>query len=163
ADRALVSQVLEDSPAWKVGIRAGDTVIAVDGREVKIGPEWPFVLYGHKPGDRLRIRYERKGNQFERDLELSENASLQATSTDNKEPGISFALYRGRYAILPDFGKLESVKQGVVLSVQADEIVSPTESEFAIVFSGYVEFSQAGLYRLQLGSDDGSKLYLDGR
>jgi hypothetical protein len=163
SDRALVSQVLENSPAWSVGIRAGDAVIAVDGREVKIGPDWPFALYGHKPGDRLKIRYERNGNQFERDLALDENASFQAASGENKEPGLSFALYRGRYANLPDFGKLESIKQGVIRSIQADEIVSPTENAFAIVFSGYVEFPQAGQYRLQLGSDDGSKLYLDGR
>jgi hypothetical protein len=145
------------------GIRAGDTVVSVDGHEVKSGPEWPLVLYGHKPGDRVVITYERDGNEFERTVELSETAAFQATSRENKEAGLSFALYRGRYSVIPDFGKLESVKRGVIHALQADEIIKPTENDFAIVFTGYVAFPKAGLYRLQLGSDDGSKLYLDGR
>ena len=32
---------------------------------------------------------------------------------------------------------------------------------YSIVYSGYIEFSEAGLVRFGIGSDDGSKLYLN--
>ena len=47
---ALVSQVEERGPADKAGLKAGDVILAVDGRTVERSGELPAVIAGIKPG-----------------------------------------------------------------------------------------------------------------
>jgi hypothetical protein len=41
--------------------------------------------------------------------------------------------------------------------------VEGNKENYAVVFHGYVDFPSAGLYRLSLSSDDGSKLFINNR
>ena len=47
---ALVSQVEDDGPGDKAGIKAGDVILAVDGRAVERSGELPAIIAGIKPG-----------------------------------------------------------------------------------------------------------------
>ncbi|MGH8135109.1 MAG: Do family serine endopeptidase [Steroidobacteraceae bacterium] len=47
---ALVSQVEERGPADKAGLKAGDVILAVDGRTVERSSELPAIIAGIKPG-----------------------------------------------------------------------------------------------------------------
>ena len=47
---ALVSQVENGGPGDKAGLKAGDVILAVDGRSVERSGELPAVIAGIKPG-----------------------------------------------------------------------------------------------------------------
>ena len=47
---ALVSQVEDGGPADKAGLKAGDVILAVDGRAIERSGELPAIIAGIKPG-----------------------------------------------------------------------------------------------------------------
>ncbi len=62
---ALVSQVEEDGPADKAGLKPGDVILAVDGREIERSSELPPAIAAIKPGKQAtlsiwRAKSERK-------------------------------------------------------------------------------------------------------
>ncbi len=52
---ALVSQVEGRGPADKAGLKAGDVILAVDGRNVERSGELPAIIAGIKPGDEATL------------------------------------------------------------------------------------------------------------
>jgi membrane-associated protease RseP (regulator of RpoE activity) len=59
----LINTLLDDSPAAKVGLLAGDVITEVDGREVTEPEAFVDLIRGHKPGDKVRITYWRMGRR----------------------------------------------------------------------------------------------------
>lgn len=61
--------VIAGSPAEKAGLRYGDIVTAVNGREINL--EWPLsvALYETPAGERIRLSIERAGNVLEVSLD----------------------------------------------------------------------------------------------
>ena len=57
----------------------------------------------------------------------------------------------------------QTVQEGSILKLSPDEFVRGSKDNYAVVFRGYLEFPNAGLYRVILTSDDGSKCYLNDR
>jgi len=52
---ALVGQVVEDGPAAKAGIRAGDVILSVDGKSVERSTQLPSVISAIKPGSSAKV------------------------------------------------------------------------------------------------------------
>jgi serine protease Do len=52
---ALISQVEDSGPADKAGLKAGDVILAVDGREVERSGELPAIIAGIKPGTQATL------------------------------------------------------------------------------------------------------------
>jgi serine protease Do len=59
--RAVISQLVEDSPAQKAGLRVGDVVRKFDGSEVSSFQELIQAVEATLPGDRVRVEIERDG------------------------------------------------------------------------------------------------------
>jgi serine protease Do len=57
----LVESVEENSPAAKAGLRVGDVITAVDGKDVESGWELRRTLKDKKEGDAVRVEYLRNG------------------------------------------------------------------------------------------------------
>lgn len=57
----LVSKVVEDSPAWRAGVRVGDVVTAVDGRAVATPHDLAHAVRGKKAGDAATLELWRDG------------------------------------------------------------------------------------------------------
>jgi len=57
----LISEILEDSPAEKSGLKAGDVVIQVDDRDIHTVQELTKAIRKYKPEDKVTIRVNRKG------------------------------------------------------------------------------------------------------
>ena len=58
----VITEVQEDSPADKVGIRKGDLVIAINDVDVKSSAELRYQLFKYKTGDTITVKYKRNGN-----------------------------------------------------------------------------------------------------
>ena len=160
-DRAVVSRVFKDSPAWQEGIRANDVLVSVNEDPVMTGTDWLLQLSDRELGDRLRVSWQRNGELMTGKVALVPKEERSIIAPDETLKGLEYSLFDGRYAALPDFSKLTTVETGVVESVMYDGIVDKDARDFAIVFRGYVKFPDPGLYRVYLGSDDCSKLYID--
>jgi hypothetical protein len=92
---------------------------------------------------------------------------LKATLNDpanvpDAQPGASFWYYEGEFGQMPDFGKLQPTRSGIATMVDLGAIVHRPE-QFAITASGFIRAPIDGIYSFGTGSDDGSKLWIDGQ
>ncbi|QDU62214.1 Cytochrome c [Planctomycetes bacterium Pan216] len=76
-------------------------------------------------------------------------------------PNTRYRLYEGNWPGLPDFTAIEPAKKGE--SRGFDLEVSSKPDHFAIQFEGFLPIREKGSYRFHLGSDDGSRLFIDGQ
>lgn len=79
---------------------------------------------------------------------------------DTLKNGLQYKYYVGTWNKLPDFSKLEPVKRGKVYNIDLLEI-NDLGSQFGILFTGKIEIKTEGEYTFFLGSNDGSKLWID--
>lgn len=67
---AVIQSVHPRSPAEKAGLKPGDRITAMDGRDVATALDFRKNLTEHYAGDSVRVRVDRKGEKIERTLEL---------------------------------------------------------------------------------------------
>ncbi|MFE5910312.1 S1C family serine protease [Streptomyces wedmorensis] len=53
--------VTPDGPAAKAGLKAGDVITGFDGHQIDSGPTLISEIWTHKPGDSVKVTYERDG------------------------------------------------------------------------------------------------------
>jgi putative serine protease PepD len=58
---AFVQQVVPGSGADQAGLQPGDVITEVDGRSVKGAADVGAIIQDHKPGDKVKVVYERQG------------------------------------------------------------------------------------------------------
>ena len=75
--------------------------------------------------------------------------------------GLKYAYYEGDWNTLPDFSKLTPKKTGQV----SNFTLSPKQQTgyYAFKFDGFIDIKSSGTYTFYTNSDDGSKLYIDGK
>ncbi|WP_396592650.1 alkaline phosphatase family protein [Brevundimonas sp. R86498] len=64
---------------------------------------------------------------------------------------------------LPDFSRLQPVATGTTYELTTEGLTLPRGDSVAVVFEGALTLATAGTYGFSLASDDGSKLYINGR
>jgi len=75
------------------------------------------------------------------------------------KPGLKFRYYEGSWDKLPDFSKLTPVKAGIAENF---ELAEKKKSEnYGLVFDGFINVTETGIYTFYLSSDDGSRLIID--
>ena len=74
---------------------------------------------------------------------------------------LSYAYYEGGWDNLPDFKSLKPVTTGK--SSGFDVGVRKRDNDFGLVFTGFLHIPTDGDFRFYLGSDDGSRLQIDGQ
>jgi mono/diheme cytochrome c family protein len=72
-----------------------------------------------------------------------------------------YAYYEGNWDRLPDFAKLRPVGRGVAPGF--DIAVARRNSNYALKFEGVFKVEREATYTFTLTSDDGSRLYVDGK
>lgn len=79
-------------------------------------------------------------------------------------PGVeqfNATVYHGKWDKLPDFDKLKVVQTGTTIGL--DLSFATRKDNFAMRFDSYLPVTVAGKYNFYLGSDDGSRLFVDGQ
>jgi len=85
---ALVSQVIDGSPAAKAGLRSGDIVLRVNDKDVKSATQLSTLVAGLNPGSEVELQVLRDGSRKTISLELGEreaNATAQSRTEENGE------------------------------------------------------------------------------
>ncbi len=94
------------------------------------------------------------------------NPSIQLNAhydfVDPEKNGIRWELYRGAFRKLPDFEKIMPVSSGKVFQFGLDHIEVPDQN-FALKLNSFIKIDKAGEYTFYISSNDGSKLYIDGK
>lgn len=75
------------------------------------------------------------------------------------QPGLEYAYFEGVWESLPNFKKLDPLKEGIVPRFE----LTPKERElnFGLQFFGYIQIPEDGVYAFYTDSNDGSQLFLD--
>lgn len=88
-------------------------------------------------------------------------AYLSATGTSPKKQGVAYTYYEGKCKRVADIAACNKVKEGVMKNFSVEEAAVP--DHFAYDFRTLVKIPERGVYRFYTFSDDGSKLYIDGK
>lgn len=75
SDKAEIYSFTDDSLADDAGMEIGDVITAVDGNAVSSYDDVVEQLKDKKPGDKVKITYERNGEEKEADVELIDRSS----------------------------------------------------------------------------------------
>ena len=65
-----VEEITLNGPADKAGIRRGDLILEIDGKEINKVGELRAVILEHKAGDTIRVKIERDGSKNDVDVVL---------------------------------------------------------------------------------------------
>ncbi len=66
----LIMQVLRNSPAGQAGLRGGDVILAVDGRNITNIEQMQQLMRRKKPGEKVKLRIWREGQTLEIEVVL---------------------------------------------------------------------------------------------
>jgi hypothetical protein len=91
-----------------------------------------------------------------------EKVNPQPASTEyGLKPGLRVDVYRGAWESLPPFDSLK-VSETIIVP-QVDLLVAPDNEDFGLVYSGTIKLPADAIYTFALGSDDGSRLFINGK
>lgn len=72
----IASNTVNGTPLYNAGLDVDDTVLSLDGKPLKKQADLMEVLKAHKPGDKLDIEYDHRGNKISTKIVLGENPAL---------------------------------------------------------------------------------------
>jgi len=162
APNAVITGVEPNGPGARAGLQAGDRIVSLYGRPVRDGLDWIMGLVGRKAGEALVVTFSRENRQQQVTLTLQSYPLFEPVPNDGLSEGLRYGAFHGAYTALPDFTQLEPVNIGIAPGPRATALEGVREADYALFFEGYVEIPKTGVYRMVLGSDGGSRLFLDG-
>jgi len=81
-----VAAVSEHSAAEKAGLKKGDIIVKVDGKETTTSPALQEIIARHRPGDAVMLTFMRDGREQEVKAVLENlNGNTQITKAENRE------------------------------------------------------------------------------
>jgi serine protease Do len=82
-----ISNVVAGSPADSGGLKVGDTITSVDGKEVKNGDELVADIAGRKPGSKAKVGFVRNGKKEEASITIADRSKLFAARLGDDQQG----------------------------------------------------------------------------
>jgi serine protease Do len=73
-----ISNVVPGSPADSAGLKVGDTITSVDGKEVKNGDELVADIAARKPGSKAKLGFVRNGKKEDTTVTIADRSKLFA-------------------------------------------------------------------------------------
>lgn len=164
ADIAIIASLVPESPAAAAGIQVGDVIAKVNGEPLRHAVDWQIQLDQKLPSSNpLKLIVKRGSTELPISIQPRSSDAYESVSVESPEPGLVYDFYDGHHELIPDFSKMEADRSGVAADLDLAEISGDSKQDHAIRLTGYIEIEQAGLYRLALTSDDGSRLTLHGK
>jgi hypothetical protein len=109
ADRGvLVTEVIEDSPAEKAGLQAGDVILGVAGDDVASPSDIRRAVRGHEPGETVEVRVKRRGAERLFPVTLAETSDFGMAAPVAPRPPHAFGWHGEDFVIpIPDLENLD--------------------------------------------------------
>lgn len=83
---ALVAEVVPGSPAERAGIRTGDVIVGVEGKEVARLKDLTRMVADVQPGDEVKIQVWREGNRETLEVVIGETPTQMAAGGSKDSP-----------------------------------------------------------------------------
>ena len=80
-----VSNVISGSPADQAGLKIGDTITSVDGKELKSGDDLVADIASRKPGSKAKLNFIRNGKKDETTVTIADRSKLFASRLGEEE------------------------------------------------------------------------------
>lgn len=157
-----IERVREGSPAASAGLESGDIVAAIDDHGIGSDIDFHVALVGRQANQELTVHYARAGTARSATLKLVEYPAKPGLKTEGRKAGLAYRVYPGRFTRCPDVGNLKPAHEGTAAEARLAQINGLPSDDYALVLEGYVEIPETGVWSLAIGSDDGSRLIVDG-
>src|SRR6476660_6024764 len=82
-----ISNVVAGSPAEQAGLKVGDTIVAIDGKELKDGDALVADIASRKPGSKAKLNFVRNGKKQETTVTIADRSKLFASRLGEDEEG----------------------------------------------------------------------------
>jgi serine protease Do len=82
-----IAHVTPNGPADKAGLKTGDTIVSVNGKQVKTGDELVAEISAIKPGSTAKVGYVRNGKTSATDVTIADRSKLFAARLGDQEEG----------------------------------------------------------------------------
>jgi predicted metalloprotease with PDZ domain len=69
-----------NSPAYKAGLDANDTILQIDGKDVKEAASINDIIKDKKPGDKVSVSYKNRTGNHEATITLEESPSVEVVT-----------------------------------------------------------------------------------
>ncbi|MBZ5616260.1 MAG: Do family serine endopeptidase [Acidobacteriia bacterium] len=80
-----VSDVVSGSPADQAGLKVGDTITAIEGKELKNGDDLVADIASRKPGSKVKLTFVRNGKKQDATVTIADRAKLFASRLGEEE------------------------------------------------------------------------------
>ena len=118
---AIVSDIVEDSPADKAGFEEGDVIVKFENKEISNGSELKNLVSSSEPGSRVKIeifRGDKKKNLFVVLEERSDEEMVSIPKNDYSELGLSLRNPSESLMERFDFDDISNIQGVIVVDVQ---------------------------------------------
>jgi serine protease Do len=80
----LVQQIVHGGPSDKAGLKAGDIITTIDGRQIKDGDDLVNEITSRRPGSSIRLGYSRDGKQLDTTVTIGDLDSVFAEAANQQ-------------------------------------------------------------------------------
>ena len=163
-----IADVVAGSPAEKAGLKVGDTIISVDGKQIKNGNGLVDDIASRKPGSKVTLGYVRTGKKEETTVTVADRAKLFASRLgEDEETGEDNTPKQSKLgitvrALTPEMADRLNVPadKGVVVSEVkpgsfADDDLGVRRGDIILEINKQTVNSQADFDRIQSGLKSG--------
>ena len=112
-----VANVIEGGAADEAGIKKGDVIINVDGKQVRTGADLTEAIGSHRPGEQLNVLVNRNGINQQYSMVLKNRLGTTEMLTKEEE------IIRSYGAKLSELSINEKRKLGLRYGVKVDEVL----------------------------------------
>ena len=92
---------------------------------------------------------------------LNKEVPVSGIAVPNTKPGLEYAYFEGVWGELPDFSVLKPVNKGIAKTIGLT--MKKRNNDYGLLFSGYLQVPETGVYRFYLTSNDGSRMTISGK
>ena len=88
------------------------------------------------------------------------NVPVNATNVPGAEPGLQYKFVNGNFNSVDQLDNSVVVMKGIALDLSLIKF-KENSNAFGVIYEGFVQVNDPGIYNFSIASDDGSKLYIN--